>query len=533
MGANFDGYEKAQTTKATIGLGQITVGGTDIDEQAQFADLNRDVTKRQETTKDIERGGLNANLTVDNRMLSEQGREDIANDVNATHDAVATGVDYVADEIAVLGNDLPEELRASLGDNGEDFYDSLIRGDLSSDEREAIMQDPAFLNTLMAQNELDSLSSEEKANLQADFVSKIDALANQMQANKETPLTTVDEVIRSAAGQTAESDSEYTLTTIEVNSGDNNEPTVLAKAFAGMGKAKQAIMELEESNPEAAKAIRVGLGLATGGPVKEAVSYTVEKAVEVVANMSETAQQALANVGEASDYVLNLAGSFIKDITLDEFKGELADEKQYPESFSTENGVALLGESPTDIKDGFALTASTLGIGAGLLGVKKASSHGGPDNNVTTQTASNSTQPWKYENRADVTQRTADDVNSVDFDNGYKPPYKPGTQVTEFTVKSDDKFVRVHGEDNAARPWMMRKEAVEGLTAEQIQRKYSLPSKPQFMSDVDVPAGTRMRTGKVETNFELQGGGGNGATQYEWLDTRVPPTAISNTRKLD
>ena len=145
----------------------------------------------------------------------------------------------------------------------------------------------------------------------------------------------------------------------------------------------------------------------------------------------------------------------------------------------------------------------------------------------------NVTQPWKYENRTDVIKRTADDVNSVDFDDGYKPPYKSGTQVTEFTVKLDDKFVRVHGEDNAARPWMMRKEAIEGLTAEQIQRKYSLPSKPQFVSDVDVPAGTRMRTGQVESNFELQGGGGSGATQYEWLDTRVPPTVISNTREID
>lgn len=42
VGANFNGLEKEQTTKATIGLGNVTVGGTNIDEQAQFADLNRD-----------------------------------------------------------------------------------------------------------------------------------------------------------------------------------------------------------------------------------------------------------------------------------------------------------------------------------------------------------------------------------------------------------------------------------------------------------------------------------------------------------
>jgi len=157
----------------------------------------------------------------------------------------------------------------------------------------------------------------------------------------------------------------------------------------------------------------------------------------------------------------------------------------------------------------------------------------GAEGSTTTQTTSNSTQPWKYDNRVDVTQRTAADVNAEHAVKGNQPPYKSGTQVIEYTTKQDDVFVRVHGDDNAARPWMMRKEAIEGLTAEQIQRKYSLLSKPKFVSEVHVPAGTRIRTGKVETNFEIQGGGGQGATQYEWLNTRVPPEAISNTRALD
>ena len=66
-------------------------------------------------------------------------------------------------------------------------------------------------------------------------------------------------------------------------------------------------------------------------------------------------------------------------------------------------------------------------------------------------------------------------------------------------------------------------------TAEQIQRKYSLPSKPTRISDVQVPAGARIRTGKIEANF----GGQGGATQYEWLTKEVPKTAIKNTRRLD
>lgn len=86
VGASFNGYEKEQTTKATIGLGNVTVGGTNIDEQAQFADLNRDAANSQEITKDMERGGLDMSLTVDNRMLTKEGRKLIANDFEDTYE---------------------------------------------------------------------------------------------------------------------------------------------------------------------------------------------------------------------------------------------------------------------------------------------------------------------------------------------------------------------------------------------------------------------------------------------------------------
>ena len=127
-------------------------------------------------------------------------------------------------------------------------------------------------------------------------------------------------------------------------------------------------------------------------------------------------------------------------------------------------------------------------------------------------------QPWKHENRADVSHRTADDVNSGFVQDGWQPPYKSGTKVTEYTTKADDQFVRVHFEKNQEGTWLMKKEAIEGLSPEQIQRKYSLKHKPSLVSDVKVSEGTRIRTGKVKGNFELRGGGGKGATQYEVID---------------
>ena len=78
--AGFDGYEKEQTTKATLGFGNITVGGSDINEQSEFADLNRDVATSQEITKDMERGGLDVSVTVDARLFSEDGRNLIKKD---------------------------------------------------------------------------------------------------------------------------------------------------------------------------------------------------------------------------------------------------------------------------------------------------------------------------------------------------------------------------------------------------------------------------------------------------------------------
>jgi filamentous hemagglutinin len=131
----------------------------------------------------------------------------------------------------------------------------------------------------------------------------------------------------------------------------------------------------------------------------------------------------------------------------------------------------------------------------------------------------------KYANRTNINYRSAKDVNA-DFD-GYNPPYKSGTRVTEYNTIEADQFVRVHGENNAARSWMMRREAIEGLSPQEIARKYSLPEVPAKISDINVPAGARIRTGKVAENFS----GNEGAIQYQWLG-RVPESAITNTRYL-
>jgi hypothetical protein len=68
------GSESEQTTRATIGGGNITVGG---DSNPELAGLNRDVNNTQEITKDIITGALDGSMTVDNRMFSEAGWDSI------------------------------------------------------------------------------------------------------------------------------------------------------------------------------------------------------------------------------------------------------------------------------------------------------------------------------------------------------------------------------------------------------------------------------------------------------------------------
>jgi filamentous hemagglutinin len=144
----------------------------------------------------------------------------------------------------------------------------------------------------------------------------------------------------------------------------------------------------------------------------------------------------------------------------------------------------------------------------------------------TAGTASEALQVGKYARRTEITYRPAAEVNAT-FPEGWSPPYKPSTRVTEFTTTVDDVYVRVHGENNMARSWMMKPEAIQGLRPAEIQSKYALPELPTYMSEVHVPVGARIRTGVVNPVFD---GVGN-ATQYELLQ-RLPTSAFKNTVRL-
>jgi hypothetical protein len=73
IGASHSGHAYAATTQATIGQGAIVTSNPNA-----LDGVNRDINTATLVTKNQDTGGLNANVTVDNRLLTEAGRAEIA-----------------------------------------------------------------------------------------------------------------------------------------------------------------------------------------------------------------------------------------------------------------------------------------------------------------------------------------------------------------------------------------------------------------------------------------------------------------------
>jgi filamentous hemagglutinin family protein len=80
ISANYSGYDKRQTTRATLGQGDITIN----EDGGAPDELNRDLALSQEITRDVSKGNLNLNVTIDNRMFSKEGRQSIADNFTDT-----------------------------------------------------------------------------------------------------------------------------------------------------------------------------------------------------------------------------------------------------------------------------------------------------------------------------------------------------------------------------------------------------------------------------------------------------------------
>ncbi len=117
---------------------------------------------------------------------------------------------------------------------------------------------------------------------------------------------------------------------------------------------------------------------------------------------------------------------------------------------------------------------------------------------------------------------SAEDVNNWwKTEMGYNnPPYKLGTTVYEIKLTQNTSFVRVYNGETSGQfgGWLMKVEDIQGLTASQIQNKFSLPSTPKYVTDVLLPEGTIIREGIVNP---LEGWGTGGGIQYDLIGQRI------------
>ena len=158
-----------------------------------------------------------------------------------------------------------------------------------------------------------------------------------------------------------------------------------------------------------------------------------------------------------------------------------------------------------------------------IEGIEKVSQKKGIQ--VDTRLANESLQ--KIRNRPHQV-RTAEEVNRSYSEMGHRPPYKDKTRVVEFESLEGEKWVRLHGSENQKGIWIVREEAVKGLSPEQLRKKYSLPKAPTEISEVTLPKGIKIRRGRVAENF----GGNSGAVQYEILGTDPQKSWFGNRRPL-
>jgi hypothetical protein len=110
--------------------------------------------------------------------------------------------------------------------------------------------------------------------------------------------------------------------------------------------------------------------------------------------------------------------------------------------------------------------------------------------------------------------KNVDEVNGS-YPEGWEAPYDASVPPVEFKTASNEQFVRVftEGINNPNGRWIMKKSDIEGLTPAQIKDKFAIPGDdlPNKIVDVNIPEGTRIRTGKAAATS----GGNGGGTQFE------------------
>lgn len=102
--------------------------------------------------------------------------------------------------------------------------------------------------------------------------------------------------------------------------------------------------------------------------------------------------------------------------------------------------------------------------------------------------------------------------------------------MTEIQLTENTAYVHVYDKVNSGMQggWVMKAEDIAGLTPQEIQNKFALPNKPKYICDVNLEAGTRLRTGEVNPLLGFDGGG----QQYDLIINGKSVRTFTNERTI-
>ena len=165
-------YIHRAVTHATIGAGNITVGG---DTNPELAGLNRDVDNSQEITRDEITGALDGSVTVDNRVFTESGRDQIADQ----HENLGENLAQIGD--GLRNNIVTKSIENAITDDTKNIIDTV--GDYIEQDRQMTELQQKRQDLVQALNGLTNYDSPEaQAVLQqvADLVAGTDGFAGDL-----------------------------------------------------------------------------------------------------------------------------------------------------------------------------------------------------------------------------------------------------------------------------------------------------------------------------------------------------------------
>ena len=126
------GHDREQITRATIGRGNITVGG---ESNLDLEGLNRDVSVSQEITKDKITGALDGSMTIDNRVFSGEGWRSIIED----HTNLVGNTIKIWDNLGMALNNVKEMMNFNSKDVNKDekeiFLNKILKDQDISEEK--------------------------------------------------------------------------------------------------------------------------------------------------------------------------------------------------------------------------------------------------------------------------------------------------------------------------------------------------------------------------------------------------------------